>query len=139
MRESPAALSPPCHSACYLIWQNVEEVEGEIPSYTTNIHDVSTKFRLRAVVIFLAARGFVARRSQTRNRKSRASLHYPKKITTARSLDKTSCINKVIFCFQPGLCCFSYILGHCSVGRATTFRTQIWGGPQFLSQNFFST
>ena len=32
-----------------------------------------------------------------------------RKITTARRLDKIMCINKVIFCFQPGLCCFSYI------------------------------
>ena len=55
-RESPAGLSPTFHSACYQIWQNVQEVEREIPSYTTNIHDVSTKFGLRAVVIFLAAR-----------------------------------------------------------------------------------
>ena len=31
----------------------------------------------------------------------------PQKITTARSLDKIMCINKVTFCFQPGLCCFS--------------------------------
>ena len=39
-----------------LVERYVQEVEGEITSYTTNTQIVSTKSRMQAVVIFLAAR-----------------------------------------------------------------------------------
>ena len=89
-RESPAGLSPP-----------LQEVEGEIPSYTTNIMMFRRNLDCEKSLFF----SLVDSQSQI----ARLPPLSQRKITTARSLDKIMCINKVIFCFQPGSCCFSYM------------------------------